>query len=225
LHRNTPAWSIILANPRGLKAATDASGQQSAATGSAFLNLGWRGGVMRQGRGADVVCATAIGAGAVTLNDHTFTRVLFDEAAQATEVSVLVPLLKMHSFGTVTLVGDHRQLPPTVVDQEVEPRERSRRRARDAAIRLGQHARRLGKLDPLPRVRSRDRGGRHAHHRECDRAASTPARAEPRGPSVAVRSRSLAAGAGGGARVRVRARGGPWIGRERSRTPEISSTT
>lgn len=50
----------------------------------------------------------------------SFARVLLDEAAQATELSTLVPLMTMQPDGCVTLVGDHRQLPPTISNIEVD---------------------------------------------------------------------------------------------------------
>jgi len=59
-----------------------------------------------------VVCCTAIGAGSVMLNEHCFSRVLFDEAAQATELATVVPLVRGAS--QVVLCGDQCQLPPTV---------------------------------------------------------------------------------------------------------------
>ena len=63
---------------------------------------------------ADVVCATCSGADHPLIQHLTFARVLLDEAAQATELSTLVPLMKMKAEACVTLVGDHRQLPPTI---------------------------------------------------------------------------------------------------------------
>ena len=41
-------------------------------------------------RNAEVICCTAIGAGSVVLNEHRFSRILVDEAAQATELATLV---------------------------------------------------------------------------------------------------------------------------------------
>ena len=61
-------------------------------------------------READVVCCTAIGAGAARLEGTAFSRVLVDEASQATEYASIVPLCR----GTrqFVLSGDQCQLPP-----------------------------------------------------------------------------------------------------------------
>ena len=62
---------------------------------------------------AQVVCCTCIGSGADILDNMSFERVLVDEATQATEPAVLVPLTR--SCRQLVLVGDHCQLPPTVL--------------------------------------------------------------------------------------------------------------
>lgn len=69
---------------------------------------------------ADVVCSTCSGADHPLIQHMTFARVLLDEAAQATELSSLVPLMKMKPEACVTLVGDHRQLPPTISNVQVD---------------------------------------------------------------------------------------------------------
>merc|ERR1719313_1832529 len=69
-------------------------------------------------READVVCCTAIGAGASRLEGIAFTRVLVDEASQATEYASIVPLCR----GTrqFVLSGDQCQLPPVVSSNEAK---------------------------------------------------------------------------------------------------------
>ncbi len=68
--------------------------------------------------GAEVLCTTNIGAGHFTLQDRKFPIVLIDEATQASEPSSLVPIVK--GARQLILVGDHRQLPPTVISQNAE---------------------------------------------------------------------------------------------------------
>eukprot|EP00756_Hemistasia_phaeocysticola_P019868 Hpha_TRINITY_DN15687_c3_g2::TRINITY_DN15687_c3_g2_i1::g.99073::m.99073/K14326/UPF1, RENT1; regulator of nonsense transcripts 1 len=69
-------------------------------------------------RSAQVVACTCSGAGADLLEKFTFPSVIIDEASQATEPSVLVPL--QHGAGQLVLVGDHKQLPATVLSREAE---------------------------------------------------------------------------------------------------------
>jgi len=53
--------------------------------------------------GADVVCATCAGSDHPVLEKMSFARVLLDEAGQATELSTLVPLMKMKAESAVAL--------------------------------------------------------------------------------------------------------------------------
>merc|ERR1712127_62514 len=69
-------------------------------------------------KNAQVVCCTCIGSGGDILDNMTFERVLVDEATQATEPAVLVPLTRM--CRQLVLVGDHCQLPPTVLSTRAE---------------------------------------------------------------------------------------------------------
>jgi predicted DNA helicase len=59
----------------------------------------------------DVVCSTNATAGSDLLDGHTFDTLVIDEATQATEPSCLIPITHAER---VFLVGDHRQLPPTI---------------------------------------------------------------------------------------------------------------
>jgi len=63
-----------------------------------------------------VVCSTCTGAGDYVLSQRVFRVVVIDEATQATEPAVLVPLTR--GAQCVVMAGDPRQLPPTVVSQQ-----------------------------------------------------------------------------------------------------------
>ncbi|KAF8158282.1 SEN1 N terminal-domain-containing protein [Crassisporium funariophilum] len=65
---------------------------------------------------ADIVCSTLSGSGHELLADFEFETVVIDEAAQAIELSSLIPL----KYGCLrcVMVGDPQQLPPTVLSQE-----------------------------------------------------------------------------------------------------------
>ncbi len=67
---------------------------------------------------ADVICATCIGSGHLLLDGRRFPRVLIDEATQATEPATLVPITR--GCKQLVLVGDHKQLPPTVISSRAE---------------------------------------------------------------------------------------------------------
>lgn len=63
-----------------------------------------------------MVCSTCTGAGDFSLSDRIFRVVVVDEATQATEPAVLVPLTR--GAQCVVMAGDPKQLPPTVVSQK-----------------------------------------------------------------------------------------------------------
>ncbi|KAF9242609.1 SEN1 N terminal-domain-containing protein [Melanogaster broomeanus] len=65
---------------------------------------------------ADVICATLAGAGHESVEQLEFEMVIIDEAAQAIELTSLIPL-KFHTPKCI-MVGDPQQLPPTVLSQE-----------------------------------------------------------------------------------------------------------
>ena len=67
---------------------------------------------------AQVICATCVGVGGLLLDSRRFPLVLLDEATQATEPASLIPLTK--GARHVVLVGDHHQLPPTVISRRAQ---------------------------------------------------------------------------------------------------------
>jgi len=73
---------------------------------------------MRNIKQAQVVCCTCIGSGGEILEGLNLERVLVDEATQATEPATLVPLTR--GCRQLVLVGDHCQLPPTVLSTRAE---------------------------------------------------------------------------------------------------------
>lgn len=73
--------------------------------------------------GADIVFATCVTAGQEIIASRPFRFLLCDEATQATEPDVLIPLTGGvgEILRQVVLVGDHHQLPPTVLVKPDEP--------------------------------------------------------------------------------------------------------
>ena len=67
---------------------------------------------------AQIICCTCIGSGNEILDGRRFSQVLIDESTQATEPASLVPLVR--GARQVVLVGDHKQLPPTVLSFRAE---------------------------------------------------------------------------------------------------------
>ena len=62
---------------------------------------------------AQVICATCVGSTSEYLKSMTFPRIIMDEVTQANELATLIPLIK--GCQQLVLVGDHKQLPPTVI--------------------------------------------------------------------------------------------------------------
>ncbi|KAG6371400.1 hypothetical protein JVT61DRAFT_9408 [Boletus reticuloceps] len=63
---------------------------------------------------ADVICTTLAGSGHDSVEQLEFEMVIIDEAAQAVELTSLIPL----KFRTPKCIMDPQQLPPTVLSQE-----------------------------------------------------------------------------------------------------------
>ncbi len=66
---------------------------------------------------AEIIFATNSGAGSEFLAQRKFDVVFLDEAAQATEPSALIPLIRGKR---VIMAGDHRQLPPTILARDAQ---------------------------------------------------------------------------------------------------------
>ena len=68
-------------------------------------------------KSASVICCTNTNAASRYLEDLEFDLVLIDEAGQSTEPSCLIPISKGKKL---ILVGDHKQLPPTILSQDAQ---------------------------------------------------------------------------------------------------------
>ncbi|MEF8879813.1 MAG: IGHMBP2 family helicase [Candidatus Thermoplasmatota archaeon] len=64
---------------------------------------------------ADVVCSTTSSSASEALKDFEFDICVIDEATQAVEPSCLIPMVKCDK---VVMAGDHKQLPPTILNEE-----------------------------------------------------------------------------------------------------------
>ena len=65
---------------------------------------------------SEVIICTNVGSSNEFLKTISFPFVIIDECSQATELSTLIPLL--HHCEQLVLIGDHKQLPPTVISNE-----------------------------------------------------------------------------------------------------------
>jgi hypothetical protein len=74
---------------------------------------------MKQMKDAQIICCTCIGSGSDILDMFgPLEHILVDEATQATEPAILVPITR--GCRQLVLVGDHCQLPPTVLSTRAE---------------------------------------------------------------------------------------------------------
>ncbi|CAG8586820.1 1107_t:CDS:2, partial [Racocetra persica] len=71
--------------------------------------------IVKELNDADIICATLTGSGHDILADIAFQAVIIDEAAQAIELTSLIPMKFNPSW--CVLVGDSNQLPPTVLSR------------------------------------------------------------------------------------------------------------
>lgn len=65
----------------------------------------------------DVVCTTNSSSGSQALEDKVFDLCVIDEATQSTEPSCLIPAIKADKL---VMAGDHKQLPPTILNEEAK---------------------------------------------------------------------------------------------------------
>ncbi|MFW5999169.1 MAG: IGHMBP2 family helicase [Halanaerobiaceae bacterium] len=73
--------------------------------------------------GADVICTTNSTAGSEIMQGRHFDLLVVDEATQATEPGTLISLVR---GDRAVLIGDHKQLPPTVLNEKAEKQGLSR---------------------------------------------------------------------------------------------------
>ncbi len=64
---------------------------------------------------AEVICATNSTVGSEILKGTKFDFAVIDEATQSTEPSTLIPVLNTQRF---IMAGDHKQLPPTILNED-----------------------------------------------------------------------------------------------------------
>ena len=69
---------------------------------------------------SDVTCGTIMGTGSGQAKNLRHRIILIDEAAQATEPETLVAIVRLSEEGTVILIGDHNQLPPTTHSKDAK---------------------------------------------------------------------------------------------------------
>ena len=64
-----------------------------------------------------VICGTCNGFAANYMDSYVFSRLIIDEAGQASEPETISPISRVHEEGQIVLVGDHMQLRPHVTDR------------------------------------------------------------------------------------------------------------
>ena len=67
---------------------------------------------------AEIIVATCIGVAHKSIANRRFPIVLIDEATQATEPATMVPIIR--GARQLILIGDHKQLPPTIISKRAE---------------------------------------------------------------------------------------------------------
>jgi superfamily I DNA and/or RNA helicase len=72
-------------------------------------------------REAEVVCSTCAAAGHEMLDQQPFNQVVVDEASQIHEPELLIALKRASKNGSITLIGDEKQLPPVIQHPDSMP--------------------------------------------------------------------------------------------------------
>ncbi|KZS89432.1 P-loop containing nucleoside triphosphate hydrolase protein [Sistotremastrum niveocremeum HHB9708] len=67
---------------------------------------------------SDVICTTCITSASFALKVMDFPAVFLDEASMSTEPASLIPIMK--GSKQISLIGDHKQLPPVIVSDEAK---------------------------------------------------------------------------------------------------------
>ncbi len=67
---------------------------------------------------ASVISSTSIGCANALLKKEKFDLIICDETTQSSECGLLPALVHLKDEGSVVLIGDHKQLPPTVTSRE-----------------------------------------------------------------------------------------------------------
>ncbi|CEH11954.1 DNA helicase [Ceraceosorus bombacis] len=107
-------------------------------------------------REAAVVFATCHTAGAASLKEQAFDVLVVDEACQALEAQIWIPILsRLKPSGKLILAGDHLQLPPTVLGYKPRPRAEKRKGKRTKDVKAFE---KQSEADEAPLLRQDDVG-------------------------------------------------------------------
>ena len=64
---------------------------------------------------SEVILCTNVGSANEYLKNSKFSMVIIEESSQSTELSTVIPLI--HHCNQLILIGDHKQLPPTIISK------------------------------------------------------------------------------------------------------------
>ncbi|ETO12800.1 ATP-dependent helicase [Reticulomyxa filosa] len=124
--RRNPKGRVLICSYSNV--AVDVLCRRIADRGMQCLRLGYQSDLEEQGYGhlllrnqssyrdamkTPIIACTCIGSKSSL--KHRFDLVLIDETSQCSEIGILPPLQKLKDGGSLVLIGDHQQLPPTVL--------------------------------------------------------------------------------------------------------------